>query len=145
MRRYALGLLLALTPLPVLAEEGLDSLVSLIDIYGPNGTEHDFDVAGIRCAALTAAQDNWNRAHGARGMPADAMEQVQVNLTLAEQERLNEGVDRVRAMTSVQNDMFRVIDLYTARFEAIGRERAPWEIEQMLQGDMAYCEALNRR
>ncbi len=145
MRRYALGLLLALTPLPVLAEEGLDSLVSLIDIYGPNGTEQDFDVAGIRCAALTAAQDNWNRAHGARGMPADAMEQVQVNLTLAEQERLNQGMDRVRAMTSVQEDMFRVIDLYTARFEAIGRERAPWEIEQLLQGDMAYCEALNRR
>ena len=119
MRRVFAALALIVVAVLAVAQEGLDDLVPLLTLYGRNGSSPAFDVAGIRCAGLVAAQDNWARAHGTGAMPQAAMAQVPSNLDAAEQERLNAGQDIVAANTSVQADMYRVIDLYTARFASI--------------------------
>jgi hypothetical protein len=144
MRCVLSCLVLSVLALPVAAQEGLDTLVPLMELYGPGGSSPAYDVAGIRCAGLFGAQDNFGRENGTPRPARREMAHFEDNLEAAFQTRLNAGVEIVRAQTSVEADLFRVMDQYVAVFEANRRAGRDWDHRSLIRGDTAYCEILNR-
>lgn len=143
MRRVLL-LLLAFWPHVVAADPFRDP-IPLIEIFGAESIP-GFDVAGIRCAALVVAQDEWVKANRSGQRPARAqMQAVELNLTLAEQHRLNAGADIVAAQETTRADVLAAIDMYTARFAANAGRGHPWRDDLMVRGDTAYCDLVNDR
>jgi hypothetical protein len=49
------------------------------------------------------------------------------------------------ARESVEEDLFRVIDLYVAVFSENERRGHHWDAGALMDGDRFYCDALNRR
>lgn len=144
MRRIFLSLALALAPLPMAAQEGLQTLVPLIELYGPGGSSPAFDVAGIRCAALYGAQEQHGRQNREARPTRAQMEHFQTNLDQAQQVRVNAGMGYATARESVEEDLFRLMDLYGAVFAENERRGRRWNDGALLHGDMAYCQMLNR-
>lgn len=145
MVKSVLCLVLSLSPLPAVAQEGLDTLVPLVELYGPNGSSPAFDVAGIRCAGLYGAQERWGRQDRAARPTQAQMEAFQSNLDAAQQERVNGGMGFATARESVAEDLYRVIDLYVAVFAENDRRGLRWDAGALMDGDRFYCDALNRR
>lgn len=139
---FALILSLAIAP-PLAAQEGLDTLVPLIEVYGPGGASPGFDVAGIRCAGLYGAQERWGRRDRSARPTAAQMQAFQSNLDSAQQARINAGTGPATARDSVEEDVFRVMDLYEQVFADNDRRGRLWNDGPLLRGDMAYCAALN--
>lgn len=134
---------LAVAP-PLAAQEGLDTLVPLMELYGPGGSAPAFDVAGIRCAALYGAQNRHGREYRAARPTARQMEAYQSNLDAARQVRVEGGLGHASAREAVERDLFRVMDLYVAVMEDNARRGRPWNDGALLRGDIAYCYLLDR-
>lgn len=133
---------------PALAHPGLESLIPLTEIYGiAVSPTPPFDVAGIRCAGLFAAQEHWAEAHGGQGMPGAArIHDIDANLNAAQATRQQAGMSLTRAHTSVQEDIYRVTALYAARFQAHETgEGLPWQGDGLITSDTAYCDILSGR
>lgn len=148
MNRQLALCLAVLLPGPALAHPALESLVPLVEAYGVAVTPTPaFDVAGIRCAGLFAAQEHWAGAHGNRGMPSAArLRDIDLNLDRAQITRQQAGMDLTRAHASVQDDIYRVTALYAARFQAHDQvEGLPWQGDGLITSDTAYCDILNGR
>jgi hypothetical protein len=71
------------------------------------------------------------------------MEDFQDNLDSAFWQRQNDGMDIVTAQTSVEADLFRVIDQYVAVFAANERRGRRWDDGALIAGDTTYCGFLN--
>lgn len=143
-----LGCLLALAgPAGAQTHAALTRLTPLPEVYATARPTPEFDVAGIRCAALVLAQDDWARARGGeRRASARAMRDAQHNLTASEITRRNRGQSYAAAMTSTRDDARRVHALYIARF-AQNAEGAghPWRGDPVITADTTYCGFLNNR
>ncbi len=146
-RALVLGLMIVAAPAPAPAHEALESLVPLMQVYNPANNPPEFDVAGIRCAGLFIAQNDWADHHGGAGRPTRAqLQDVEDNLTRAEQQRRNEGRDIVAAQESIRTDVLRVYGLYKARFaEAPADATPPWRDDRLVHDDTVYCNLLNGR
>jgi len=158
-KRLATGLIAALSATalsgPAMTQtrgrthEALHRLIPLIDVYDARTTSPEFDVAGIRCAAMTLAQDDWaqrNRRAGVSRPNARAMRDAQHNLTAAEITRRNRGIEYSTAYVTTAEDARRVHGLYTARFASnAGDGSHPWLGDPLLVGDAMYCGHLNAR
>jgi hypothetical protein len=144
MRRVCLILVLAHAPLPLAAQEGLESLIPLTELYGPGGSSPAFDVAGIRCAALYGAQERHGRQNLEARPTRAQMEHFQSNLDQAQQVRVNAGLGYATARESVEEDLFRVMDLYLAVVAENERRGRRWDDGALLHADKAYCQILNR-
>lgn len=142
-----LAVLLMLGAAPAPAHEALDSLVPLVQVYNTANNPPEFDVAGIRCAGLFIAQNDWADHHGGVGRPSRAqLKDVENNLTSAEQQRRNEGQDMVTAQESIRTDVLRVYELYKARFTAAAEGGSPpWANDRLIADDTMYCDLLNGR
>jgi hypothetical protein len=143
MRASLVGVLLSLSALPVAAQEGLQSLVPLIELYGPDGSDPAFDVAGIRCSALYGAQEQYGRDNRAALPTRAQMQAFQANLDSAQQVRVNAGMGYATARESVEEDLYRVMDLYVDLFRENERRGRRWDDGPLLHGDIAYCGFLN--
>ena len=147
-RPLCLGSALALAvAAPAMAHEALRSLIPLTTVYAADRPSPEFDVAGIRCAGLFAAQEQWARAHGNQGMPSRARRaDIDHNLDLAQITRNNAGMDLGRAHTSTQADLYAVVELYAARFRTQDSgDTVPWQGDGLITSDTAYCDLLNGR
>ena len=147
IRRLALGALLVWAAAPAPAHGALETLKPLLEVYKPENNPPEFDVAGIRCAGLFIAQNDWADHHGGAGRPTRAqLQDVEDNLTAAEQQRRNEGRDIVAAQESIRVDVLRVYELYKARFaQAPADLSPPWQGDKLIRDDTFYCEILNGR
>lgn len=133
---------------PALAHPGLESLIPLTEVYGIAVTPTPpFDVAGIRCAGLFAAQQHWAEAHRNQGMPSAArLRDIELNLDRAQIARTQAGMDLSRAHGSVQDDILSVTALYAARFQSRDQgDGLPWAGDGLITSDTAYCDILNGR
>lgn len=132
---------------PALADPALDSLVPLIEVYGPGGASPGFDVAGIRCGGLYAAQEDWASRHrGIRGPSAAERQDIEDHLTRAEIHRREQGLSVTAAYETTLTDVQRVIGLYQDRFAANAQAGGhPWTNDPLLAGDAAYCAILGGR
>jgi hypothetical protein len=128
------------------AEDGLKSLVPLIELYAQDAKPKlGFDVAGIRCAGLYAAQADWAETHGLRGPTQKQRKDIELHLTRAEIYRKEAGQSVARAYESTRNDVLRVMDLYSDRFAKRAASGAhPWSGDSLLRGDLAYCKVLGQ-
>lgn len=149
MRRLlplAFGLALA-TATGAAADPALEKLVPLLEVYDARKASPGFDVAGIRCAGLFAAQSEWARKNPGAGRPSKArMQDVEDNLTRAEVHRRKNGQDIVQAQESTKADVLRVIGLYTARFRSnTSGGGHPWQADGLIRGDTGYCDILGGR
>ncbi len=143
--RLFIGLMACLAPAAALAQDPFREPLPLVEIFGA-GSDTGFDLAGIRCAALVVAQEEWVKAHGTGQRPTRAqMQSVELNLTLAEQHRLNAGVDIVAAQETTRADVLAAMAMYTSRFAANAGSGHPWRGDRMVGGDAAYCDILNDR
>lgn len=127
---------------------GLQDLVPLVEVYGAaNANTPEFDVAGIRCAGLFAAQETWAQTHGGAGMPSRTrIRDINLNLDRAQITRQGQGLDLSRAHGSVQEDIYRVTALYAARFRSRSSgDGLPWQGDGVITSDTAYCDILNGR
>lgn len=136
---------------PVLAQArphpALTELVPLTEVFDARRPGlPGFDVAGIRCAALTLAQDRWARVNPFAGsIPPAALAAAEANLASAaldRQQRLRQGAAAARG--GVQTDADRLKALYLARFDARARaDGHPWRNDSLIARDTTYCEFLN--
>lgn len=146
--RYSLLGLALFQLAPALAQDPLQSLVPLIEVFAAEKTTPGFDVAGIRCGALFAAQLDWSEKHpGQRGPSRAQQADIDPNLTGAELHRQNvTKMDSSTAFSSTRDDVLRVVGLYTDRFrknEANGGH--PWNGDKLIMGDTAYCDIMRGR
>jgi hypothetical protein len=113
-----LGLAVAsaiMAALPLSADPALDALLPLMEVYGPDGHNPPYDVAGIRCAALWTAQIAWGQSHGERVRVDRQMEEdLDTFLDRSMSGRVEAGMDLTRAYTTVYEDTEQVIARYTA-------------------------------
>lgn len=133
---------------PAAAHPALDRLIPLIEVYDARLADTpEFDVAGIRCAALFIAQQLWSESHGGEGRPSAArLADIERNLTQAELARRDEGMGLSRAYSTTLDDARRVIDLYSAHFRVRETgEGLPWQGDPLISGDTNYCDLLGNR
>ena len=138
----------ALAPAPqALAHEALHTLVPLIEVYSATQPSPEFDVAGVRCAALYMAQQDWAKSRPGTPRPSKAqLRDIEANLTAAEQTRRNAGLSLVAAQESIKADVLRVFALYKAHFDRTRHDnKSPWTGDPLLRGDMRYCDLLGGR
>lgn len=140
--RILLALILALAPLPVRADP-LRSLQPLIEVFAADGDTPGWDVAGIRCAGLFYAQESWRRKHGGQGPKRRFLDGAAIGLERSVQYRVNLGQSLTKATLSVEDDLTRVIKLYTQRFNDNARAGHPWQGDPDLKGDKDYCELVS--
>lgn len=138
---------LCLATAPAFANEALQKLVPLMEVYRADGKSPEFDVAGIRCAGLFLAQSEWARQNGGAGQPSKArIRDIETNLARAEQHRLNRGQGLVAAQENTRSDVLRVHRLYTARFTKNAAGGAdPWGGDRLIRDDTRYCDLLAGR
>jgi hypothetical protein len=154
LRMSAAALLLAASlSAPAAAQSrphpALAALVPLTDVYDARQTGlPGFDVAGIRCAALTMAQDIWSRANPFAGRvdPA-ALRAAELNLSGAEADRrLRLRLTAPRAAATTREDVLRVQSLYLQHFDGNARAgRHPWQGDTLVDRDATYCGFLDNR
>jgi hypothetical protein len=123
----------------------LRSLLPLVEVYAAGKAAPAFDVAGIRCAALLIAQHDWAQEAGGDvdGPGKAGMQEADRLLEASEQQRLNDGIDLVRAHVTIERETARVLRLYTRQFRRnAGSGRHPWEGDALLHGDLSFCAAL---
>lgn len=141
-------------PTPAAAEPeavhpALARLVPLVEVYDARRPgAPGYDVAAIRCAALTFAQDE----HAARtsGLPRPApaaLQEARAMLAGAEADRRQRlRQPPARAAASTRADVGRVVGLYLAQFARnAGAGRHPWQGDDLIGRDMLYCGFLNGR
>ncbi|MCL4189549.1 MAG: hypothetical protein KJZ85_18265 [Rhodobacteraceae bacterium] len=145
----ALAAALALAvPGPAAATDAaLLALVPLVEVYAAGRSSPGFDVAGIRCAGLFAAQHDWSRRHPGISPPSPArLADIDTHLTAARIHREGQGMAIAAAHSSVQQDARRVLGLYQAHFA--GRQEAaghPWDGDRLVRTDSSYCDLLGGR
>jgi hypothetical protein len=145
----ALAAALALAgPGPAAATDpALLGLVPLVEVYVVGRPPPGFDVGGIRCAGLFAAQHDWSRRHPGIRPPGPArLADIDNHLTAARIHRQGQGMGIAAAQVSVQQDARRVLGLYQAHFA--GRQEAaghPWDGDRLVQTDTSYCDLLAGR
>jgi hypothetical protein len=140
-----LAALIACVALPALADEpALSRLIPLLEVYDADKPSPGFDVAGIRCAGLYAAQQDWSEKHGGSRPSRAQLADVEHNLTLAEQHRRNAGIPIPDARERTGKDVLRIVRLYTQRFASTGGD-PPWRGDPLVEGDMTYCDLLGGR
>jgi hypothetical protein len=121
-------------------------LVPLIDVGDARPPVPEADRAGIRCAALTLAQDDRARRNpGDRRPNARARRAAPNTLSAAGITLPNRGMDISRADSSARGDAVRQIGLDRARFVRNARDGShPWNGDPLILGDTRYCDILNR-
>jgi hypothetical protein len=147
VRRRAVGLFALLASAGVAeARDGLKELVPLIELYAENANPKlGFDIAGIRCAGLYAAQADWAATHGLSGPTRKERKDIELHLTRAELYRQNAGQSVSRAYETTRRDVLQVMALYTDRFaERAAKGEHPWTGDPLLRGDLAYCGILGQ-
>ena len=150
-RAAALGLVAAVSlALPASATEphpALSRLIPLVEVYSATGLTPAFDIAGIRCAGLFAAQEEWALSQGRQGMPSRArLNDVSLNLDRAQITRDQAGMTLAGAHSTTQADFNAVVRLYMARFTQRQSDSAtPWNGDGLITSDTAYCDLLNGR
>jgi len=150
MKRLALAVAAALLGQPaVAAEPGLTRLIPLVEMYNATkGKSPPGDVAWIRCASLHLAMEEWRRQdRQVKALTRAQKQDVEDNLKRAVQLRRNEWRQgKPSPDGSVEDDLQRVVGLYTARFRqnaAAGGH--PMSGDTLLTSDYAYCEAVGGR
>ena len=125
----------------------LRSLVPLVEVFAAGQPIPGYDVAGLRCAGLRLAQDDWTRRNpGVAGPTATEMAEVDLMLQASENHRLSEGGELGRVHVSLERDARRVWRLYLRRFDANLRKAGhPWQGDPLVTGDTGFCKALARR
>lgn len=132
----------ALSTSPAAAQDPLRHLLPLLEVYDARKPSPGYDVAGIRCAGLFVAQDDWAHRHGMRGPSRAELASVEELLTRAEQFRRNAGFDLVAAQESTRTDVMRVVGLYQERFSRNAKAGHPWSGDRLIKGDAQYCDIL---
>lgn len=130
----------------VAAEDGLRELIPLIELYSKDTNPPlGFDIAGIRCAGLYAAQADWASVHGLRGPTQKQRKDIELFLRLAEIHRKDTGQSIARAHESTRVDVLQVMQLYTDRFaERAASGAHPWSGDTLVGNDLFYCRLLGQ-
>jgi hypothetical protein len=125
----------------------LRALVPLQEVFAADRKTPAYDVAGLRCAGLLLAKHDWAMRHSGVAAPTDAeMAEADLMLEASEQQRLNDGMDLVRAHVSIERDARRVWRLYERQFARNDRKNGhPWQDDPLIIGDSRFCAALYRR
>jgi hypothetical protein len=139
MRCILLTMVLSLVPVAGAAQDPLQTLVPLMEVFTADGDTPGFDVVGIRCAGLYYAQQTWRQQNGGNGPTRAQLEVGEISLRRTVQHRINAGMDIVSADQSTEADLRRVMDLYLARFAQNAASGHPWRNDSTLGGDLDYC------
>jgi hypothetical protein len=142
--RLAFAFILTALPLPALAADPLKELVPLLTVFAADAVSPGWDVAGIRCAGIFYAQDNWTQQHGGNGPTKALLDAAATGLELATQHRIGQGQSLSAATLSVDKDVQVVIALYLDRFARNEASGHPWNGDPDLRGDQTYCKAALR-
>lgn len=137
-------------PIAAMAEPdhpALRRLFPLLEVFAAGKAAPGYDVAGLRCAGLLLAQNDWAARHPGVTPPEDRdMQQADLMLEASEQERLNNGMDLAKAHVSIEREARRVWRLYERHFASNARQgRHPWQDDPLIIGDSRFCAALYRR
>jgi hypothetical protein len=138
--KHVIALALIFAPLPVLADP-LHELEPLLEVFDARKESPGWDVAGIRCAGLLYAQESWRQDHNGSGPGKNILAEAAIGLEQSVQHRVNKGQSLTKATLSVDEDLHRVFDLYTARFKKNDANGHPWNGDSLLRGDLGYCRA----